>query len=180
MPEPIRPHPTTPTLSIGIPVPPRLSLLSSCERIAKFWNAPPETASGTLRAARLGPVRGPPVTRPAIFSHLLRRCEGNQCVAACLAQFLESRFGAVDPFGYAIFDVIARARRGLRYDRTQGHALRSPRRPDAGGGRAQLFRKDLRVFYRCVRQDKHEGPSRVFDSHIGLADRSAKRTRQLI
>ncbi len=41
---------------------------------------------------------------------------GHHDVAALLAYFLESCFGAIDPFGHAIFGIIAGTRSCLRHD----------------------------------------------------------------
>src|ERR1700722_1794976 len=98
------------------------------------------------------------------------RGEGNKSVAAALPRFVQTSFGAIDPFGHAIFRFVRGTRRGFGNDSADEQIRITPGRPGSGRNLAKLFSEHLGAFQRSVRQNKYERPRRIFYRDIGLAN----------
>ena len=97
-----------------------------------------------------------------------------------MARLVESCFGAVDPFGDAIFGLVAGTRRSFSHNRAGRKTLPAPAGWHCGGNLAKLVRERTGIFKRRVWQYEHQRPCRVFYGDIGLANGRRKRARQLL
>src|ERR1700689_2910207 len=105
--------------------------------------------------------------------------EGYECVAATLTRLIQTRFGAINPLGHAFFPLISGTRGGFGDDRADSQVRLAPRRPRCGRDLAELFGEGLSTFERSVRQNKNQGPGRIFYRNVGLANRGRKSAREL-
>ena len=106
--------------------------------------------------------------------------ERHKHVAAAAKSLVEAGLGPIDPFGDAVFGVVARARRGHSYNGAGAEALGTPGRPHGSGNLKEFFGEAPRVFNRRIGQDEGERPPRVFHRDVGLAHRRGERASELL
>src|SRR5271155_2783708 len=105
--------------------------------------------------------------------------KGYECVSAALAGFFQAGFGAINPFGDAVFGFVPGTRRRFGYNRADSEIRLTPGRPRCGSDLPELFGEGQSTLKRGVRQNKHEGPGCIFDRNISLPNGRRKSAREL-